>query len=362
MTVVVFVVATLVGLLRFGYKYLDLLVIGARVSPAVPFVEEMTAAYGAALLILALVVIVRRLPLRHQAVPIRLATHSAVALAFSAAHTTLNWILRVVVFGLMGRRYSYGTMPGRYAMELPMDIIVYLLFVVGLYAADRLRAARERELEAAQLTGRLLEAQLRNLRMQLEPHFLFNSLNTVSSTMYDDPEAADEMIGHLSELLRASLQSGGLQEVPLFSELASLEHYLALLRARFGDRLSLSVEVPDSVDALVPSMILQPLVENAARHGAPDGAKLAVLVRVLAGDNDLTLEVRDDGVGMTTPGDPFRGGIGLGAARDRMRLLYGEEFRFTAENVDGGGFQVVLVIPLRPTGHAEVTMSPAGGT
>lgn len=359
MTPVVIAVATLVGLLRFGYKYLDLLVVGKRVGAIGPLVEEMTAAYGAALLIIAAVAMMRRFP-RQQPFAVGVALHTGMALAFSGAHTTLNWILRLIIFGALGRRYSYGRMPERYAMELPMDLIVYLLVVVAVYASDRIRAARAREVETAQLGAKLLEAQLRNLRMQLEPHFLFNSLNTVSSVMYDDPAAADEMIGHLSELLRASLQTGELQEVPLSSELASLEHYLALLRARFGDRLTLRVDTTDSADALVPSMILQPLVENAVQHGAPDGRKLSVIVRAAANNEHVLLSVCDNGRGMAVGSDPFLGGVGLGAARDRLRLLYGDGFQFIAENLEHGGFRVALAIP-RLSPKATGTVTAASG-
>lgn len=348
MTSILLLIATLVGLLRFGYKYLDLRLVSAHVPAVVPFVEEITAAYGAAALLIASVPLLRKLEIRRERLAISLAGHVLLALAFSVAHTTLNWMSRIAVFGAIGRAYSYGSMPDRYAMELPMDVIVYALFAGGVYAADHLRRARQGELESIQLRGKLLEAELRNLRSQLEPHFLFNSLNTISETMYGDPTSADEMIGHLSALLRASLHSARSQEVPLSQELADLDHYLALLQARFSDRFSITVSADArSRQALVPSMILQPLVENAVKHAASRGKRVRIAVTCCAPGEEVILDVRDDGVGIPAHADPFDGGVGLTAARDRLRLLYENRFAFTAQNANGGGFRVELRIPHR---------------
>jgi LytS/YehU family sensor histidine kinase len=207
---------------------------------------------------------------------------------------------------------------------------------------------RQRELRTAQLERGLAQAELRNLRLQLQPHFLFNALNTISSTMYDDPRSADRMIGQLSQLLRLSLRTSHAQEVPLRDELEVLGCYLGLMKARFGNRLRADVVAPsDTLDALVPSLLLQPLVENAIRHGnASHASGGAIEIRVERVGASLLLSVMDDGPGAPAGADVFAQGIGLSATRDRLRLLYGDGHRFDAGN-RGPGFAVTIALPYR---------------
>jgi LytS/YehU family sensor histidine kinase len=164
--------------------------------------------------------------------------------------------------------------------------------------------------------------------------------------MYDDPAAADAMIAELSELLRVSLKTVHTQEVPLRAELESLSHYTALMRARFGDKLAVAVDVdPAAADALVPSLILQPLVENAVRHGNVSLlGRGRIDVRARRNGDQLTIDVLDDGPGTTTPQGK---GVGLSATAERLRLLYGDAHRFSAGN-GGSGFAVAIAIPFRP--------------
>jgi two-component system LytT family sensor kinase len=209
--------------------------------------------------------------------------------------------------------------------------------------------ARQRELRAAQLEANLARAQLQNLRLQLQPHFLFNALNTISATMYEDPATADEMLGALSDLLRSSLKTVRTDEVPLREELDLLDRYLAILRARFGERLAVSIEAdPAAADALVPSLLLQPLVENAIRHGSAekDGGG-AVAVRARRDGPRLILEVEDDGPGDARRNGARSEGIGLAATAERLRILYGASQTFTAGDGPAGGFLARAVLPLR---------------
>jgi LytS/YehU family sensor histidine kinase len=173
--------------------------------------------------------------------------------------------------------------------------------------------------------------------------------------MYDDLAAADAMIAELSELLRVSLKTVHTQEVPLRAELESLSHYTALMRARFGDKLAVAVDVdPAAVDALVPSLILQPLVENAVRHGNVSLlGQGRIDVRARRNGDQLTIDVLDDGPGATTP-EAKGNGVGLSATAERLRLLYGDAHRFSAGNASnntvggGSGFAVAIAIPFRP--------------
>jgi two-component system LytT family sensor kinase len=341
----------LVGLLLFAYRYLEVLANYGKESPLNPLINELTGAFAAGLMYFPVRRLVRRLPLHAGTWPHRLPIYLLVMVVLAPTVTTLIWGLRIVIYPLAGLgRYDYGVMPLRYFMELPIQAVVFTLFVFGVHAWSALDAARRRELRDAQLAGNLARAQLHNLRLQLQPHFLFNALNTISATMYEDPAAADEMLGGLAELLRSSLRTAQSDEVPLEEELAILDRYLALMRARFGERLAVSIELdPAAAHALVPSLLLQPLVENAIRHGnAEHAGRGAVTVRARTEGGRLVLEVEDDG-----PGDARRNGhrtdsgIGLAATAERLQILYGDTATFTAGDGTGGGFLARATLPLR---------------
>jgi len=337
--------ASLVSALLFWYKYLDDLVRDHTGTLPSRLIEELPGAIYCVPLIAAIATIGWYVPFSRSNWRRAFPVHVATLVGFSVIHTTLNWACRVVMFKLLGLGpYDYGRMPLRYLMEFPNDAIFYLI-IQGIVAAVRYyRTLRDRELSLAQ-------AELRNLRLQLQPHFLFNALNTISVTMYDDPAAADAMIAELSELLRLSLKTVHTQEVPLRAELEALSHYTALMHARFGDKLSVAVDVdPAAADALVPSLILQPLVENAVRHG-----NVSVLgqghidVRARRDGDRLTIDVLDDGPGGTW--EPKGSGVGLRSTAERLKLLYGDSHRFSAGKspVNGGfGFAVAIAIPFRP--------------
>lgn len=336
------------GLLFFVYRYLEVVVSGDSDPPLAPFINELTGALAGGLVFFPVRWLVGRLPLTRTAWPRRLPGYLLALLVCGAFSTTLMWGLRSLLYPWAGlERYDYGTMPLRYLMELPLQAIWFTFLVIGLHGYAALAKARERELRAAQLEGSLARAQLRNLRLQLQPHFLFNALNTISATMYDDPAAADEMLDQLAELLRASLRTAQSDEVSLAEELSLLDRYLAIMRARFGERLTVALDLdPEASAALVPSLLLQPLVENAIRHGNAERAgRGTVAVRSRKEGGRLVLEVEDDG-----PGDPGAApdrppGIGLAATAERLRLLYGDGQSFTAGNAPGGGFLVRASLP-----------------
>jgi two-component system LytT family sensor kinase len=250
----------------------------------------------------------------------------------------------------------------RFFMEGHKQLLVYgaVYAVVELFAY--LRRAKERELAAAHLQRQLTEARLAALKMQLNPHFLFNTLNLISSLAYDRPEVAEAMIERLSEFLRLALRSGGVQEVPLFDELSALQAYLEIMQARFEGRLAVIVELADEArGALVPHLILQPLVENAVTHSmAVPGREGRIRIGASVENGRLRLVVKDNGPGLApheagalTRRDLERGrtegnGIGLANTEERLRHLYGEAARLTLESPPEGGARVTLEIPFRP--------------
>ena len=208
-----------------------------------------------------------------------------------------------------------------------------------------IRAARLRE-RTAQLEGQLSAAQLDALRMQLNPHFLFNTLHAVSTLMARDVDGARTMISNLSGLLRRVLDGTDAPEVPLDDELDLLGHYLEIERARFTDRLDVAMDVDDGMrSALVPTLILQPLVENAIKHGiAPRGEGGRVEIAAQRMNGHLVLHVCDDGPGLP-PGGVKREGVGLRNTRDRLEKIYGDEARLTLSNRPEGGLDAEVRIP-----------------
>lgn len=342
---------TCFGLLSFGYRGLDDLAREHYGRMLGRFLEEMTGAYSGALLVPFVFWFARRFPVSRSRFWAWLGAHLLVATAGSVVLTSLRWAFRSALYPLFGLgAYDYGIMPIRYAMEYPNDLTVYATFVGFIYLFDAYRASRDREVRASQLEARLAQAKLQALRLQLQPHFLFNTLNTISSVVYDDPRVADEMIGRLGELLRATLRATTSQEVTLEEELRYLELYLDVMRARFDDRLVVSVDVdPATREALVPQLLLQPLVENSIRHGAdPENATATIAVRARRQGEALVLEVRDHGPGLRTdPHEAVGKGIGLSNTVERLERLYGATHRLTLENAEGGGLAVNVTIPLR---------------
>jgi len=238
---------------------------------------------------------------------------------------------------------------GRLLVRYPYDVAwMYGMILLVAQLWDYYDKYRERELRASRLETQLAQAQLKVLKMQLDPHFLFNTLHSISSLMHQDVEAADDVLARLSDLLRMSLEDVNEQEVTLKREMEFLDGYLAIQQIRFRDRFQVRVNVdPKSLDALVPNMILQPLVENAVEHGVASRAAVGQLeVRSIVQHGIVRLEVRDDGPG---PGDETgegsSGGVGLANTRARLQQLYGDSYRFSLTRPEQGGTLVALEIP-----------------
>lgn len=344
---------TALGLLSFLYAYLDLFARGQSEPFHIRFIEELTGNYAAGILSLGVIRLARGLVGRRRPWYVVVGTHAAAMPVYSVLHTSLLWVSRKVVFAALGLGvYDYGVMSYRYVMEFPNDVMGYAVIAVLVHLFLSYRASEERALRAARLEAELQQARLAMLEGQLRPHFLFNALNTISSVMYRDLAAADRMIRELGELLRSSLHAGDAHEVPLAREVETLELYLSIMRARFGERLEVAVDVgPPVVAAAVPAMLLQPLVENALAHGDPGpGEAMRVTVTAARRDDTLVLRVADNGPG----GEPAKGnGIGLRNTAQRLDHLYGKAGRLRCGNPNGMGFEVVIELPFRCVGDAR---------
>lgn len=272
-----------------------------------------------------------------------LAVHAVVSVAVALAHWGLNNLCRHYLLGFPGAlslAYSFHS-----------NLVTYWILVGGTCGYHYYLRYRQGELHAAQLSAQLAQAQLQALRTQLHPHFLFNTLNAIATLVHRDPEAADQMIARLSDLLRLTLEGIGVQEVPLAKEIEFLRGYLEIEQARFGDRLTVDMQIaPEVLGARIPYLILQPLVENAIRHGiAPRSQPGRVVVRAKLENGLLILEVRDNGPGVAGGVNASaRQGLGLSNTRCRLERLYGQHQRFETRNGSDGGLVVTLTFPFHP--------------
>ncbi|HUG38459.1 MAG TPA: histidine kinase, partial [Candidatus Limnocylindrales bacterium] len=334
---------------RAAYFYFGARAVGADPPPLDPVLSEITGSL-ATLVVFFLVVI--PVTTRHPLVPGRwkrsLPAHALGFLVFTTAKTLLMWAQRTALWPVADLgSYDYGTWGYRITMEAANDVFGYGLLVAGVQLFQSYRSRRDRELRRARLETRLHQAQLEALQGRLQPHFLFNTLNTISSVMYADPGRADRMIARLSDLLRSSLAAPERPEVSVEEELELLARYVDLMRARFGDRLEVDVDLaPDARGVAVPVFLLQPLVENAIQHGVSARAGPGrVEVSVTARDGQVVVRVRDDGPG-PPPGPAPSDGVGLRSTRDRLRLLHGDRALLTLGRAPEGGAVVEVRFPL----------------
>jgi hypothetical protein len=263
------------------------------------------------------------------------------ALVQSSGTLVLYWLLR----GDVGSAPT--TIADVFRVEIVyqfhQSLVIYWVVLTVLRGTESRRSLRDERLRTARLENQLAQSQLQVLRTQLQPHFLFNTLNAISALALSDPPLARTMVARLSDFLRLTLEEGQRQRVPLARELEFLDCYLAIQRVRFQDRLTTELDIPDdTLEAIVPHLILQPLVENALQHGLlpmPGGGLLRVAAKRVG--NVLHLVVEDDGKGFTA--DALREGIGLGNTRARLEALGVDGIDLRARN--GGGTRVELRLP-----------------
>lgn len=346
-----FLVYSAIGFLNFAYRYLDDLARNHPHTLGIRLFEESTGIYSAFVLLPPLLWLIRKVRIRRdnwwKMVPLNLMA----MVAYSVCDTTLMAISRRVLAPLFGfGPYDYGVMVYRYPMEFANHVLSFWIVVGAVYVIDSLREARDRQIATAELEARLAEAQLQNLRLQLQPHFLFNALNTISSVMHEDVDRADVMLTQLSDLLRRTLRAANSQEVSLEEELAMLKSYLGIMEARFGDDLQVDFAIDPAVSqAMVPQLILQPLVENSIRHGRDaHSSRVDIHVRAAREDGRLLLQVSDNGPGIPDiEKSEWKKGIGISNTEERLEGLYGADHELLMENADGRGLIVSVRLPLR---------------
>lgn len=297
----------------------------------------------------------RRFTFTREFWPRSLSVHLVAAVAFSLAFMVLRALVAQWQGWASGRSVVFADAFRPLLVKTwHFNFLIYWIIVAFAQAAQIYRESQERAVRTLELEKRLAEARLMTLQMQLNPHFLFNALNSVATLIHHDTKAADRMLVRLAELLRLSLDNTSSQEIPLRAELALLERYLEIERIRFGDRLSFRVDVPDDLcDVRVPTLLLQPIVENALQHGIGPLARAGSVEIVGRRDGDsLVLEVRDNGRGMPI-GAAAHDGIGLANTRARLQHLHGPKQGLVLQNQTTGGAVAIIRLPLDTNRKSE---------
>ena len=344
-----FLLWTVIGLSFAGQFYISSAKAGLNVSWKQAITWALGDWYTFALLSIPVLVLARRFRLESGRWQANAALHFLGSIIFSLLYMILRAWVGQIQSGWFGQPVSFreALQPLLYK-TWHFNILIYWVIVAVASAIENYRRLRQRELQAAELERNLVQAQLHALQMQLNPHFLFNTLHAISALMHKDVEAADKMLIRLSELLRHTLESMKTPEVTLAEEMAFLTRYLEIEQTRFGPRLQIEMLMaPDTLDAMVPNLILQPIVENAIRHGIEKQAGHGkVTLSSERKDGDLILKVLDTGKATETT-STGREGIGLKNTRTRLETLYPHSHHLEFLPSTPTGTVVQITIPFR---------------
>ncbi len=346
----VFLALTLYGLFSAHQTYLYTALSGEQADYKQLVLLGLSSAWTWAALTPGIIWLARRFRIERQNWVRMALIHLTLALLFHLTDVSID---------LLSNRFIQHLSLGfqtQFLLQIDYNVFYYFMTVLVTHAADYYGWFRERQLSAARLETQLVNAQLQVLKMQIQPHFLFNTLHAISELVHEDPEAADHMITRLGDLLRQSLVSSGNQEVSLKQELEFLSAYVEIEQTRFRDRLTVSTSVAaDTLDARVPNLLLQPIVENAIRHGtAPQQAPGFIHISARRENGSLRIEVSDNGRGLPA-GSPPREGVGLGNTKARLKQLYGATQRFDLRNSETGGAIATIIMPF----HTDPESTPS---
>jgi sensor histidine kinase YesM len=281
-----------------------------------------------------------------------LVVHSVASLFIGFGTRVLHDLMLFYLLADSGVSFSVGRLLLNVYFMTDYGMMIYWLILLISFGFDYQRRYREGEVRATRLEAQLAQAQLQALKMQLHPHFLFNTLHSVSALVHKNPDAAERMIARLGDFLRMTLENSGAQEVSLQQELDFLKCYLEIEGIRFEDRLAVQLAIePETLDARLPNLILQPIVENAIRHGISprtSGGRIEIEARRLNGT--LQIQITDNGPGLpldSNSGRIVKEGIGLANTQARLKQLYGDNHGLDLSNTAKGGLSVILEIPFR---------------
>ncbi len=273
--------------------------------------------------------------------------HFAAGVILSLIKSVINYQIRILITRCP---WEYDFFLLEIFKQLTFNLLIYCGIATICHMVNFWRITREYKIKTSEMETQLAKAQLAVLKVQLHPHFLFNTLHAISALVYKDPASADKMISKLSELLRLTLDKSKLQEVSLKEELDFLNLYLEIEKTRFRDRLTIETRIENGThNAVIPSLLLQPLVENAIRHGLSPKVEGGNLEICTTREFDkMIITIKDDGIGFDAAENSagFKG-FGLENTQKRLEQLYGKNHRFDIENIDTGGTCVTIEIPFR---------------
>jgi sensor histidine kinase YesM len=342
---IIILLCTLLGFFFASETFFAFALDGRPITWRQALLYELTGWYTWALLAPAIVLLAQRIPFERG----RWGFAAVFHLTASALFSVLQLILKITFTRWLQPASAQSFSDSfRFVLESGsyFNLVAYWGVLAASYGLVFYRKSQERDLRASQLEARLAQARLQVLEMELQPHFLFNTLNTVSALVHKDPDTAERMIARLGDLLRLTLHNSGQQEVTLQEELELLDRYVEIEQTRFRDRLRFQLTIADdTLRARVPRLLLQPIVENAIRHGISrrsSAGRVEVHARRTA--NSLLLRVSDDGPGLPTEQNG-REGIGLGNTRARLQELYPNRHRFQLDDEPGGGVAVLVELP-----------------
>lgn len=346
-----FLLLTLVALLNIGTIATDELANGYKVDWFRYIINELSGAWLVLPLLPGLLWFFKKYPIGKENFWSSIPLHLLMTMAFSLVHTSLMYIVRTPLYQWFDfGPYSewYGILEYRLVMEYFKQFIFYWVLYGGYLFLEKLRENQQQQIRAAQLEEQLTKARLQSLKMQLNPHFLFNTLNAISSMMYEDLDDADKMMAILSDMLRSTLNI----QVEIHSvadELLLLDRYIQIMKIRFKDKLETKLIVEEEAKvAMIPVFLLQPLIENAIKYGVEAKGFIKVELHAKVTDQKLAIKVEDNGPGMQKHSPK---GIGWSNTLERLEKLFGEDFLFKLKNKPEGGLQVEVEIPII---HEEV--------
>jgi two-component system LytT family sensor kinase len=342
---------SLVGLAIASEIYLSSNFLGRSITWGEAISDSLEDWYVYGILSLGVVWLARRFPPEGGSRWAKAGIHLAAALAFSVVYIVARTIVGEVDSWIAGEPASFSEIFHPLLVRtFPFNLLVYGVILTVSHALDYYRKYHERTVQTLELEKHLTEARLQALLHQLKPHFLFNTLNGIASLMHTDVDAADKMLVRLSELLRITMAHTGAPQTSLREEVAFIERYLDIEKIRFRNRLDVMIAIDeDAIDAQVPSLILQPMVENAMHHGIEPHSRMG-RIEILGsrrGDN-LVLTISDNGTGIPD-GGLKREGIGVANTRARLAELYGAHQKFEMANRPEGGLCVSITLPYSPS-------------
>jgi two-component system, LytTR family, sensor kinase len=327
--------------LNVVYRALDRVVWNQPPEWRLRFLEQGSGYYLSMLLLPLIFWFVRRWPF-HLGLA-QIAAYALGGVVYGTVHTSLMWGTRLILSPLMGLgQYNYGAMPLRYLMEFPAQLISFSMWIAAY-------SIYHNWLRSKELETQLVSARLESLSRQLQPHFLFNALNAVSATMYEDLSRAERMLERISDFLRAALRLPDSPMVPVETELALARQYLEVMKVRLEDRLTFDITCDGQAQATqVPALLLQPLIENAVEHGQdPASGQLNIAVCVRRDSGVVKISIRDHGRGiiLTQRNGAWPKGHGLANARKRLATVYGDRAALSLATHPEGGAIVRVQLP-----------------